>query len=516
MKTIINKLFNRRKLNPHLTEPPIPEDDYLSLLNHLNRKSGLVEPQEAIEFISKKYEEEKIDLVTKERLICFFLFFKKLWQEAYERALPLATTQPYDQDMVGLITSILNESGKFKDAYDFIKKFSAEDQILNKESYFLTKGQISWNSGNTDDAIDSLNRVLEINPDNPSALNIFRGIYSENGDAEKESLMRAKLFDLHQDNEDVIFFDSMHTIGAGDLAIGWKNYEHRYKSSLAKNYFRVEALDSPRWDGRPLNSKQLLFVYFEQGLGDTLMSCRYLSQAIQLCPNIIAECQPEARDLLQSNFPEITVFSSSLSVPLDFEFDFWIGAMSFPAIFSNQSNIYDPRGDYLHIAPSNLHSPFDTMPLISPKIGISWSGNPAHPNDSRRSLNWGLVKRTLAKSRFSFYAIQTNIPEDKPENIIDISDYLITLSDTAEIIQQLDLIITVDTSLVHLAGAINKRTWLLCAFKPEWRWGTAEGESSLYQSVTMFKQKHFNDQQELFERIILSELETFFPENKPC
>ena len=196
MSNIITKLFKRGKNNSCLYSPPAEKNDYFTLLNHINRNVSCTTTAEVTRYLTEIYEKKEIDLHTKERLLCFFYFFKNHWQEAYQRAYPLATTEPYDQDMVGLVTSILNESGRFKDAYEFLHQYCIEDEITNKESFFLTKGQIAWNSGKTEEAIEALKRVLTINSKNPSALNLLRGIYSERGENENESSMHEKLVSI--------------------------------------------------------------------------------------------------------------------------------------------------------------------------------------------------------------------------------------------------------------------------------------------------------------------------------
>lgn len=505
MKNYIKTYLAKRKKTKDILINIPKEITYISLLNYIFSLGKNLSPSSLKDILASTSISNAIDQATKDRLIAFHYSFIELWQEAYDHALPLATTPPYDQDMVGLVASIWNNSGKFREALATIEKYSDEDRIDNKESYFVTRGKTAWCAGNEDQAILYLNRAIEIAPDNREALSSLTGIYDELGNKSKPIEYRKRLLNLYPENPDILFFESIFKLAEGNFDEGWALYEKRYASSFAYKYFRDDILKKERWDGSDLNKKRL-YLYFEQGFGDTLMTCRFVRELTKISTNIIAECQPEAKDLLQSNFPEIKFFHKTAGQCLDIDFDVWIGSMSLPYLLKI-NNLEPPfREGYLSIPDAKFEGSPISYNKEKLKIGISWSGNPAHTNDARRSIPWHITKDIIERSSFEFYAIQTFIPEQKPSNLIDISDHLITLTDTAEIISKLDLIITVDTSLVHLAGAMGKKTWLLCHNNPEWRWGSQEGETRWYKSVKLHKQKERGDWKELLERVILNDL----------
>jgi len=508
LNKIYRSLFSRGKTLPE----PLPDEvNYGNILNYVYRNSSKIDSSDLAAILETKPISNAIDEKEKKRIAAYFHFFKSEWQKSLEIARPLATTEPYDQDMVSLMATLFSNSGQYKKGLETIEKYADDEKIENKELYFLQRCTTAWCAGDSAQALKYLTLVLEISPQNPDALSTKCAIYNEMERKEELNATRQQLLELCPGNPDTIFFEGMYKLGDGDIAEGLALYETRYQSSLAKKYFRSEVLSRPRWDGTALKD-QKLYLCFEQGLGDTLMTCRYLDALVKVAPNIEAECQPEAKDLLQSNYPEIKFFSAPADKKIDIEFDYWIGSMSLPYLFNGYINPPHREG-YLAIesatcAPLPLDLESDEL-----KIGISWSGNPAHTNDPRRSIPWAIAKDFIERSGLRMYAIQTFIPEDKPDNLINISDYLVTLTDTAHIVSQLDLIITVDTSLVHLAGALGKKTWLLCHNHPEWRWGTSAGESHWYQSVTLYKQSTIGDWPGLLNDVFLNKLPLLAKDN---
>lgn len=504
----IKTLFTSHKRKKEIIAGLPNEINYSSLLSHIFKLGKSISRDDLDIILKNSQVSSSLDNNSKERLIAFYHYFRAEWQLAMNLALPLATSKPYDQDMIGLASSILNNAGRYKDSLHLIEAYADEPRIESKEMYYVQRGSTAWCAGDEIQAKEYLGKALELNPNDLQALGSLCGIYNETGNIGEAKEIRTRLLELAPNSPNALFNEGIYKLGDNEITEGMQLYELRYAADLAPKYFREETLNRLRWDGSNLAGKRV-YIYFEQGLGDTLMTCRYLSDLNKQASRIIAECQPEAKDLLQSNFPDIEFFNKPHNQKIDIEFDVWIGSMSLPYL-TNKSVFPQPYLDgYLKISEAPVgKSPIDNH-QSGPKIGISWSGNPGHANDPRRSIPWQIAKKFIELANFELFAVQTHIPDDKPENLISLSDYLITLTDTAEIISQLDLIITVDTSLVHLAGALGKKTWLLCHQNPEWRWGKVEGKTRWYESVTLYKQKNVGDWQELLERVMLENLKQF-------
>lgn len=132
---------------------------------------------------------------------------------------------------------------------------------------------------------------------------------------------------------------------------------------------------------------------------------------------------------------------------------------------------------------------------------MTWSGSPAHRADRRRSIPFARIVEAIRNIKADFFALQTKLPEIRPANLIDVSDEMVIFSDTAALIEQLDLVITIDTSVVHVAGAIGKETWLLLPYRYEWRWGLEGEKNNWYDSVSVLRQTRGGDWNGLLDEV---------------
>ena len=178
-------------------------------------------------------------------------------------------------------------------------------------------------------------------------------------------------------------------------------------------------------------------------------------------------------------------------------FDLWTGMMSLPFLLKVWGKDQPGRSGYLRVPPENAPYWKERVVRLSPtkklKIGLAWSGQPNHRADRRRSIPFELMMRHVRGLPANFFALQTHVPQILPANVINVSDEMITLADTAALIEQMDMVITVDTSVVHIAGALGKATWLLLPKRYEWRWGLEGDENDWYDSVKVIRQtEHAN------------------------
>jgi len=283
----------------------------------------------------------------------------------------------------------------------------------------------------------------------------------------------------------------------GEYEEGWRQMEERYDSDDAHRYLNLSLKPTPRWKGGPLTETRLL-VSAEQGLGDTIQMARYLT-ALQLAgvQQIVMETQPETLTLLQYNFPKIPMVERIWGKVPDLRFDLWTGMMSLPLYLKAWGAVTPGRSGYLRVPPENTQYWKERVQQLSPtkkpRIGLAWSGQPTHRADRRRSIPFELMMRQVRGISVSFFALQTQVPQVLPANVMNVSEEMITLADTAALIEQMDLVITVDTSVVHIAGALGKETWLLLPKRYEWRWGLEGEQNDWYDSVNVIRQtEHAN------------------------
>jgi tetratricopeptide (TPR) repeat protein len=290
------------------------------------------------------------------------------------------------------------------------------------------------------------------------------------------------------------FHEALALLLKGDFRNGWRKYEYRWTSEL-KHFQRP--FSAPRWFGdRPLRGKSIL-LYAEQGIGDTLQFVRYLPQVAALGATIYLEVQPTLKPLLSSLPGVHQIFGQGELLP---PFDFHCPLLSLPLAFSTELASIPAAPRYLQ-APVELSLRWREALASSGglKVGVVWSGNPGHVNDHNRSIPLTDFQRLFHQDIGRFYSLQKDIRpaemallEGLPE-VMDLSPQIAKFTDTAAIVENLDLVISVDTSVAHLAGALGKPTWLLLPYSPDWRWLLNREDSPWYPTMRLFRQPATGD-----------------------
>jgi ADP-heptose:LPS heptosyltransferase len=291
----------------------------------------------------------------------------------------------------------------------------------------------------------------------------------------------------------------------GNYRRGWQEYEWRWQTDQLKSARLIS--DKPLWLGQPSLRGQRILVHAEQGLGDSLQFCRYLPMLLELDATLIVQVQAPLVPLLRRMRGIAEVIAQGDPLP---EFDVHCPFMSLPLAFGTTLATVPSPQRYLWPSPQKSQAwqrRAGTSHL--PRIGLVWAGA-AHaslaiqrPVDVRRSIR--LAKfASLSTSDATFFSLQKGEPaaaelralERERWNgpkIVDYSADLHDFGDTAALIDQLDLVISVDTSVAHLAGALGKPVWLLNRFDTCWRWMTQRDDSPWYASMKIFRQPTAGD-----------------------
>lgn len=262
----------------------------------------------------------------------------------------------------------------------------------------------------------------------------------------------------------------------------------RWEEGLLEHESRLDLPDTvpedlligiPEWDGSPLDGKTLL-IYPEQGMGDAILFLRYVPLCKRAGARVMVCCQPLLAPLL-ATANDIDVVSPD-GMPLPEPFDVYISVMSLAYVL----------GMHQELPPLRLNVPVKALPQIAQakglKVGLCWRGNPKHGRDSERSIpRDDFLKHLAGMPGVSFFSLQTD--DDSPsEFATPLTPYINDFYDTANLVQQLDLVVTVDTGLAHLCGTLGVPTWLLITFSPDWRWGVTGEMTPWYPSIRLFRQ----------------------------
>jgi len=277
----------------------------------------------------------------------------------------------------------------------------------------------------------------------------------------------------------------------GDFALGFREYEWRKKHDRFRQDF--VALPGPEWDGSDLNGRTLL-VHAEQGLGDTIQFARFLP-LIAAHGHAILACEPPLIPLL-ATLPA-TVVAKDAPLP---GYDCWIDQMSLPRMFATTAaSIPQPHG-YLRADAERSARWRASLPDMR-RIGVAWHGNPAHSNDRRRSMPAAELARLFALPGLHFVNLQVG-PCAAEAGLPDLSPMLTDFAATAALIDALDLVVTVDTAVAHVAGALGRPCWLMLPYAPDWRWQLRRDDTPWYSSMRLFRQPKPGDWGAVIDAIV--------------
>ncbi len=282
----------------------------------------------------------------------------------------------------------------------------------------------------------------------------------------------------------------------GDFETGFREYEWRKRHDR----FRRDFINppGPAWQGEPVVGRTVL-VHAEQGLGDTIQLSRFLPVIAERGARVVLACAKPLIPLL-STIPGLAA-AADKSAPLP-GYDVWIDQMSLPRVFGTRLETIPAAQGWLVADPARAAAWELTLP-DRPRVGVVWAGNPAHSNDRRRSLPPAGLAALAAQPGVRFISLQTGprAAEARLLGIPDNSGRLADYAETAAAVSGLDLIVTVDTSVAHLAGAMGKLTWVMLPFAPDWRWALGRDDTPWYSSLRLFRQPFPGDWGAVLDRV---------------
>lgn len=288
----------------------------------------------------------------------------------------------------------------------------------------------------------------------------------------------------------------------GMLREGWKGYDARLRLEKFLNQRLLAA--APLWDGRPL-SEQVLLVHAEQGLGDTIQFIRYYKDVRSLCQKVVVECQEAAKPLVEEITGEKNVYVAGTPLP---GFDFQIPLLSLPGVLGTRLENIPAEIPYIQADAALAAGWKDAVTQARGlNVGLVWAGGAAFAGNRFRSTALSMYSPLGEVEGVNFFSLQKGGPEQEAKNpppgmnLNNCSDRLRDFRDTAALIANLDLVISVDTSVAHLAGAMGKPVWVLIPFCPDWRWMLARTDSPWYPTMRLFRQTRIGDWQECMGKI---------------
>jgi tetratricopeptide (TPR) repeat protein len=353
---------------------------------------------------------------------------------------------------------------------------------------YNNRGKALKELGRLDEALADYDRAIALKPDYVHAHG-NRGICLDDlARPDEAEASYARALALDPDHGDSHWNRGVNRLRAGELRTGWIESEWRWKArSLGP---KSRAFDRPLWLGKePIDGKTLL-VHGEQGLGDAIQFCRYIPLLAARGASVILELDGALQDLL-SRVPGVArCIARGDALP---DFDLHCPMLSLPLAFDTTLATIPAAVPYIAPpAPARDWTDWLGAPGAR-RIGLVWSGNPNHHNDHNRSVPLAKLL-PLLDVEAQFVSLQKGVRErdrallGERRDIRDAEAELASFVDTASLMRELDLVISVDTSVAHLAGALGKPLWVLLPYVADWRWLTGRDDSPWYPTARLFRQ----------------------------
>jgi hypothetical protein len=343
-------------------------------------------------------------------------------------------------------------------------------------------------------------RAIELAPNIGDPLINLGWLYTVLGRNDDAIAACQRAIELDKNNGPAWWNLAMARLLLGEFQSGWELHEWRRKCAG----FNFPNHPQPYWAGEPLAGKTIL-LWFEQGLGDTIQFVRFVPMVKALGAKVLLSVQPELRRLIEGSIRADEFLAPRQPAP---GADFQCSLMSLAYVFKTDLKTIPAETPYL-APPGEVIEKWKARPAPFAgrlRAGLAWAGRVGHINDAMRSMHVRQLA-PLASSRAAFFSLQKwkiGMGASEPDPAMQLIDWttdFADMTDTAGLIANLDLVIAVDTAVAHLAGAMNKPTWLLLPKAPDWRWMLGREDSPWYPSMRIFRQERLGDWESVIRRV---------------
>ena len=297
------------------------------------------------------------------------------------------------------------------------------------------------------------------------------------------------------------FEAAMTRLSMGEFTAGWKQYEWRWKTGAFTRHRRQ--FEAPLWLGETAISGKTILLHAEQGFGDTIQFIRYAPLLAGRGAKVICEVQPELQPLL-SQLEGVTVMAAGEALPA---FDLHCPLLSLPLAFGTRLETIPAAVPYLDALQERVAYWRDRLPPGRPRAGFVWSGQPSHKNDANRSIALARLSAWFENPPVRCFGLQSDLRSADGEalrglpNLVPLGDGFRDFADTAAVISLLDVVVSVDTAVAHLAGAMGKPVMILVPYAADFRWMRNRGGSPWYPTAELYRQPAFGDWDSVIVRV---------------
>jgi len=354
-----------------------------------------------------------------------------------------------------------------------------------------------------EEALASCDRALSVRPDHVEALLNRGNALSELRRFGEALASYDRALTLRPDYAEAHLNEALTRLLVGEFEDGWEKHEWRWETKQHRSARR--GFTQPLWTGRENIADKAVLLHAEQGLGDTIQFCRYVPLVAARAARVILEVQRPLHELMSTLCGATQIVSRGDPLP---DFDMHCPLLSLPLAFGTRFESIPSMTPYLHTPTHTLrHWTTRLGSPDRPRVGICWAGRPNFKGDLSRSIGVSPMLPLLANTDVQFFGLQKDVRAGDTEilrhnpQITHLGDEIETFSDTAAIISSMDLVISSDTSVVHLAGALGKPIWILLQYVPDWRWLLDREDSPWYPTARLFRQDETRDWDSVIARV---------------
>ncbi len=401
------------------------------------------------------------------------------------------------------LASTLEQIEEYEQAYNNMLEAIKLDP--DNESFYSRVGTIVARRGNYKEALEYFLKALDSHPESPELHFNLGIIYSKLREYRLSAANYRKAIGINKEFVAAHYNLATLLLTVGSFNEGWQEYEWRIRRNI-NDYYQI----IPRyWNGEDLKEESL-YVYAEQGLGDTIQFCRYLPLLREKAKEIIFICQEDLIRLLKNtySFARFLPFNE-VNNEINPEQDRHVFLLSLPKIFNTDlNNIPAVKGPYIKISDELKNKWAKKIKLINGfKIGFVWEPKTESETHKLRSVPLEDFYNLSKIERVVLINLQKGGPEKQLNNlpankkIINFTNEIKDFADTAAIIKNLDLVISIDSSVAHLAGAIGKQVWVILPYNSDWRWLLERNNSPWYPTMKLFRQEEPDNWDSVFAKI---------------
>lgn len=402
--------------------------------------------------------------------------------ECYQRAIALDSTKTQAFNNIGVAYKELEQFDLARNAYEMVLKLNPDDSAV-----YNNYGNLLRHCKETQKAIAYLEHSIKLNPTYADAYSNLGAIYKEGYRYQEARSYYQKALALNPEHVNAHFDLGLIELSEGNYDEGLRHYEYRIR--MNELIAKIHMFKTPMWQGQPLTNKRLI-LQNEQGYGDNIMFIRYAEQFKALGAYVIVRTRPALMRLFESVKGIDLICSEEEAIV---EHDYYLPVLSSAFYLKTDLKTIPARASYLE-----AHKELYPLPSANAakKIGLVWSGSPTHKAHKERYVGLKTLSSLFDIESIQWHSLQLGDDAQEieacgfSETLLNHADTLTDFAMTAALIHQLDLVITTDTSVAHLCGALGKEAWVMIPKHADWRWLQEGGTTPWYPSLRLFRQTH--------------------------